>query len=269
MDPVWIHLTARVSPAMPSLVREDVAAWVWTHLRQAFPSAIAVVLMPDHPHLVLASDDPNGARCRLARLFGHAGRRFGVAGQASVAPEAKLIRGRQVLARQVRYVALNPCRKRLARCPLAWRWSTHRDVVGASVDPWVTPDRLARALGGPFTGFVAQHHAYVSGDPDARVEGTPLPRAAAPTTMATHDLQTIAAAACAALRRPVTAIRDKGPARALFIGLAIEQGWRSTAQLADVCGCGIRTIERRVSELAADSLVAARLCLGDARLRLP
>jgi REP element-mobilizing transposase RayT len=269
MGPGWIHLTARVSPALPSLIREDVAAWVWTHLREAFPSAIAAVLMPDHPHLITPSDDPNGARCRLARLLGQAGRRFGVAGQASLVPEAKPIRGRHVLARQVRYVALNPCRKRLARCPLAWRWSTHRDIVGASVDPWVTAERLARALDRPCTGFVAQHHAYVSGDPDARVEGTPLPLAATPTKMANLDLQTIAAAACAALRLPVTAIRAHGRARALFVGLAIEQGWRSTALLADVCGCGVRTIERRVAEIPVDPLAAARLCLGDARLRVP
>ncbi len=236
-------------------------------MRRAFPFAIAALLMPNHPHLVTASEDPEADRCRLARLLGQLGRRFGVRGQVSEVPDPDPIREGIVLARQVRYVALNPCRSRLVRCPLAWRWSTHRDVVGASVDPWVTAPRLAAALGRPLRDFPQRFHGYVSGDPDARVEGTAFPIAAPSTMLARDPLETIADAACAALRVPTTEIRRHGDARALFVALALDQGWRSTVQLANVCACSPHTIRRRAKDVDDAALLAARLCLGDARLR--
>lgn len=263
----WIHLTARMSSAALDLTREDCGTWLWPRLRTAFPDAVAVTLMPDHPHVVLASPEPEAERQRLARLLGQLGRRFDVGGPASRVPPAEPIRGGTVLARQIRYVALNPCRKGLAKCPLAWRWSTHRDVVGASVDPWVSASRLARALGVTAPGFAVKHHAYVSGDPHASTAGTPFPTAAAPTTTPTVGLRTIAEASAAALRVPIGAIRASGDARALFIALAHDHGWPFTARLADVCGCSRRTIQRLAASVDTDALLAARLCLGDARLR--
>lgn len=262
----WIHLTARMSSAAPDLSKADTGRWLWTHLRAAFPEAIAVTLMPDHPHLVLASEDADAEQQRLARLLGQFGRRFGVRGQASVVAPAEPIRGGPVLARQVRYVALNPCRKHLVACPLAWRWSTHRDVVGASVDPWVGAGRLARALESAPRGFARRHHAYVSADPSARVDGTPFPVAAAQTAMPAFALRAIAEASAAALRVPLAAVRDRSEARALFIALAFDQGWTHVARLAAACGCGRHAIRRRAADIDAAALDAARLCLGDARL---
>jgi hypothetical protein len=49
--------------------------------------------------------------------------------------------------RQVRYVHLNPCRDRFANDPLVPVWSTHRGAIGGEVDPWVSAERLSRALG--------------------------------------------------------------------------------------------------------------------------
>ena len=142
---VWIHLTAKLTLGMPELTRDESATWVWPRMRLAFPETIAAILMPDHPHLLMPSADAEADRRRLARLLGQLARRLGVRGQASIAPPPELIRPGIVLARQVRYIALNPCRKRLRRCPLAWRWSTHRDVIGATVEPWVTDRRLPLA----------------------------------------------------------------------------------------------------------------------------
>jgi hypothetical protein len=263
----WIHLTARMSPAAPDLTRQECGAWLWARLRAAFPEAVAVTLMPDHPHVVLASAEPDADRQRLARVLGQLGRRFDVGGQASRVPPAEPIRDGSVLARQIRYVALNPCREGLAKCPLAWRWSTHRDVVGASVDPWVGESRLARVLGRSPRGFAAQHHAYVSGDPHVDIAGTSFPTPAAPTTMPTVGLRTIAEASTAALREHVGAIRTSRDARALFIALAHDHGWGFTARLAEVCGCSARTIQRWARSVDTPALHAARLCLGDARLR--
>lgn len=264
--PRWFHLTARVTRNGPDLCREDAGAWLFAHLRDAFSDAIAALLMPDHPHLVLATADPAACERRLARLLGQLGRRFGVEGQICLGASAVPIRGGDVLARQVRYVVLNPCRAGLASCPLAWPWSTHRDVVGAIVDPWVGGARLARALGQPSMGFAARHHAYVSADPHAKVGGTPFPRPAAPRAMPTVPLRTIAEAAAAAMRVPVAAIQSRGLARALFVALACEQGWNHPTKLAEVCGVQARVIPALARSVEATALAAARLCLGDARL---
>jgi hypothetical protein len=267
--PAWIHLTARVSSAdAPPLTRHDTAQWLWDRMRNAFPLAIAVMLMPDHPHLVVPSDDPEASRQRLARLLGQWGRRFGVRGQLGHVPAPQPIRGGQVLARQVRYVALNPCRRGLTRCPLAWPWSTHRDVVGAIVDPWVSARRMIGALATSEHDFVARHHAYVSGDPHASVAGTRMPVPAAPTTVARFPLDSIARAVLAATRSPAHALTLRGPTRSLFIALAVEQGWAHAADLARISGCSSQTVRRLAHDVDPVGLAAVRLCLGDARLRL-
>lgn len=265
--PRWIHLTARVSPSVPDLSRAAVGGWLWAHLRDAFPDAIAAVLMSNHPHLLVASNDSERDRVRLARMLGQLGRHFGVRGQISEVPPPSIVEPGKALARTVRYIALNPCRKDLVRCPLAWPWSTHRDVVGAIADPWVDAPRLARALGSAWPGFVARHHAYVSADPDAHVLGTMMPVAAAPSVVPKIDLRSIAEAAASALRRPVGEIQQVGAARRLLVALAIDQGWNSVATLAEMCRCSTRTIHRLVAERDVSGLPAARLCLGDPRLR--
>jgi hypothetical protein len=264
--PRWFHLTAVVHHA-PDLSAMATGAWLWTHLRAAFPDAIAAVLMPDHPHIVVPADEPEAARLRLARLLGQLGRRLGIRGRVADTPAPAPIRERGVLARQVRYVALNPCRAGYVACPLAWRWSTHRDVLGASVDPWVTASRLAAALDDAPRGFAARHHAYVSGDPHARVAGTPLPVAAAPSMLSRYGLRDLAEAATAATRCSMQAIRGPGASRALFVALAYEQGWGHASRLAEICGCSRSTIHRLRDGVDAQALAAARLCLGDARLR--
>ncbi|MBC8071633.1 MAG: hypothetical protein IAG13_25125 [Deltaproteobacteria bacterium] len=267
---VFLHLTARVPAGAPDLTREDTGAWLWDHLRAAFPSAVAAVLMPDHPHLIVPSTDPAASAERLARLLGHFGRVFAVAPGTRVAtPEP--IRSRAALARQIRYVALNPCRAKRASCPLAWPWSTHRDVVGAVVDPWVSADRIARVLDAPAAGFARRHHAYVSGDPDAEPDGTPFPRAVTPierSTLPTVSLRTLAEAVSSAHRTPLAALRRRGHARALFVALAFEQGWDHAPKLADVCRCSPRTIRSLAIAGEPARLRIARLCLGDPRLRV-
>jgi len=64
----FVHLTARMSPLSPPLHHEDAGAWLWHGLREAFPGALALTLMPDHPHLVV----PAGVAIdqRLAGLLG-------------------------------------------------------------------------------------------------------------------------------------------------------------------------------------------------------
>lgn len=260
--PTWIHLTAHLSSIAPPLHHKDTGGWLWARLREAFPDALAVTLMPDHPHLVTRCVDVHAQQQRLARLLGHFGRSFGVRGPAARVAPPDEIRSVAALARHVRYVALNPCRAGLVRCPLAWPWSTHRDVIGACVDPWVSAARLAAALGVPRRGFEARHHAYVSGDPHANVAGTPMPRLAPSVDIATLPLQTVLDAVAAATRTD-----DIERSRELFVWLAIDQGWRQTGLLARVARCAPRTIQRHALHVDARALEHARLCAGDARLR--
>lgn len=266
-EPTWFHLTAKLAPTMPDLCREDTASWLWPRLRDAFPTSIATTLMPNHPHVLPATRDPDSALERLARLLGQLGRVHGVMGRASEA-KIRAVEGVEALHRNVRYIALNPCRAGFANCPLAWRWSTHRDVVGACIDPWVTSDRLALALGHASEGFVEWFHRYVSSDPSAAVAGTPLPIAAASTRVPSVALHTIAEAVIAATRTSFAALGRRGLPRALFFALAFDQGWTQTDQLAELGRCRRRLVRELVVTIPARSLLVARLCLGDARLRV-
>lgn len=256
-----VELEAIVRPDVPSLSREDTGAWLWTHLRGAFPDALAAVLLPDRARLVVATHDVALARVRLARLIGQLGRVVSVAGRPTREVTAHALAG-DATAR-VCDVVVAPCRAKLAGTPLAWPWSTHRDVVGAIADPWVSAERLAALLHVSPRGFAARHHARVG----ARVgTSTPLPSPARALPAASIPLRTIAIAAASATRAPLGAIQRRGPTRAVFVALACEHGWTSTRKLAEVCGCTQMTIRNLASAIDDISLGCARLCLGDESL---
>jgi hypothetical protein len=108
------------------------------------------------------------------------------------------------LQRTVRYVALNPCRDKLAPDPLAWPFSGHRDTVGLAI-PGVLP-----VVCDP-----VWHHGYVSGDPSVRVEGTELPFGIQGMRCATAEQVT--AAVSTLTRATLDQLRRRGPARTLWI----------------------------------------------------
>jgi hypothetical protein len=247
----------------------ELAAFAWRRLRDAFPEALAAVLMPNHVHLVSALDHPDRGRRRLAKVMSGV-TRSGTCGLAPplwtpVAPPV-MVPDTHQLRRVVRYVVLNPCRARLAIDPLSWIWSTHRDVVGAAAEPWVTGGRLARVLGASESGFAINFHAYVSGDPSVSTSGTPAPRPAAPSVIPSALLDEVARAAAAAWRVTPSAIRSRTPARRLFVQLARVVGWRDTRLLADECGVTLDAVHR-LEHLPGIGLDAGLMCLGDARLR--
>jgi hypothetical protein len=266
--PVLVHLTARIY-AGPSLVADwREASRLWHHLRRGFPAALGTVLMPSHLHLVSQAGDARGATDRLSRIL--AGLRGATpAGRAAPrwepVPPAGIIPDRHHLQRQLRYLALNPCRAGLVRDPLEWVWSTHRDVIGAIVDPWVDAGRVAAALGTRGTGFVARYHEYVTSDPSCCVTGTELPRAAPASAMARFPLARIALAAAAATRELPSLIRRRTPTRDHFLRLCERQGWHSPRLLADVCGVTPQAVWLR-TRAPGHGAGAAELCLGDDRL---
>lgn len=264
-----IHLTVRARRLAVPLTHPEVAPWFWARLEEAFPDALAAVLMPNHPHIVLPSDDAAESRRRLGHVLSGLRRsdNRGAAIQWEPVAEPDLLADRSKASRMIRYVLLNPCRASLVDDPLCWPWSTHRDIVGAIANPWVDAVRLAGALGRRAEGFAVELHRYVSSDPSVAVAGTPFPQPAQPTGVAAHPLDMLIAAAAAATRGTPDGIRRRSATRALFLQLAAEQGWDDATRLAALCGISSRSVQRRRLHERDAALAAGRLCLGDPRLR--
>jgi len=261
-----LHFRARVRDRGVDLLEPDLARRLWDALRRAFPLVLAVVLMPEHLHLLLLALDATLERRRLSRAVARAtaGRGRGVwepVERAAVVPDALHRK------RSVRYILLNPCRRGLARDPAEWTWSTYRDVVGATVDPWVTPQALAPLMGWPTWGWLERFHEYVSSDPSVAVAGTPPPLPARACVLPEQRLDDLIAATASAMRVPPRAIRRRGSARNVFVGLAWRQGWRRSDVIALHCGVSPSTVRRIAARGPVDGVEAAALCLGDDRLR--
>lgn len=249
-----------------TLCSPPLAPALWTALRAAFPDALSATLMPDHAHVIAPAESARDARTRLAAaLSGLKRSRVGAHMEWQPTTPPPEIPDQKHLMRQIRYVALNPTRSRYVSDPLAWLWSTHRDVCGAVVDPWVTPDRLARALGEPTTGFARSFHAYVSSDPSVAVAGTAFPIAARPSNAPWTGLGQMLAATCAAHRVLPTSIRFRGEPRTTFLDMARMSGCIDRRALRAVTGASRVTLWRHAMRTAAVH-EAAWLCLGDARL---
>lgn len=150
--------------------------------------------------------------------------------------------------------------------PLAWEWSTHRDVMGAVADPWVDAERLAAALGHGRGDFRPWFHRLVSDDRHAATGGTPLPVATPPSEFPTAGLDALAAAATAAHRADPGDWRSERLVRRTFLGLARRQGWHDDALLARALGVSYWTVRRTTSQALPAHVEAAALCLGDSRL---
>ncbi len=264
-----VHLTARARFLPVELTTFEVATWFWARMRRAFPSALAAVLMPNHPHLLTGSDDLRASGCTFQRLLAGLRRSSNPGSAIEWEPvgSPEVVEGPQKNRRMVRYFALNPCRAKLADDPLSWPWSTHRDVMGATADPWVDRRELRRVCGWRASPFANELQRYVSSDPSVCVVGTPPPVPAEPTVIAQQPLVALVDAAAAATRGKPGDIRRQSNTRTLFLRLAMRHGWDDTARLATLCEVDPRTVQRhRTGELPA-GLAAAELCLGDQRLR--
>lgn len=262
---VLVHLVAHAWPGLQPLMEAAPVWHLWSSLRAAWPAALAVCLMPDHIHLIVEVGDPEATLRKLRSLLGGTTRRAGGFRVWQPAPAAEKIPDAHHLLRQLRYVALNPCRAGLAADPLSWPWSTHRGTLGAEVDAWVPPQRLAHALAWqrvPDETLRQRLHDYVSMDPSVNVSGTQLPKEVPPSPVAKFPLTRILAAAVAAT--PLSAPR--GIRRQLFVKLAHHQGWIDNNLLAHVSQISADAVRRSAQRNAPELLRAGAMCLGDDRL---
>jgi hypothetical protein len=258
---VLTHLTAHAFIGQRPLADTTTARWLWSQLRCAFPSALSACLMPNHVHLLVDVRDVAAARLRLAKVLGAASRIARTERTWITAPPAP-VRDQKQLARQVRYLHLNPSRAKLATDPLEWAFSTHRGAVGAEVDPWVDAERLARALGVARDGFEFWLHRYVSGDPSVAPNSTPFPVPAPRAPIPAVPISDIVLAAAAATPWSPRRTRQR-----VIVLLARHQGWRGFALLARAAKTSKATAWRYAQFEDPALLRPATFCLADARLR--
>lgn len=259
----FIHLVAHVRRGGPSLWDLELGNRLWSCLRRAFPDALAVTVMPDHVHVILVVLDVAATvgRLRLA-LSGFA---WGRGPIWEPVPPPSILPNVHKLRIDIRYVALNPCRRRYVSDPLEWPWSTHRDLMGCAADPWIRPERLAPLVQRRVEGFREDWHGYVSRDKDVSRDGTPAPRLAPSSDVPVVSLDQTVRAAASAYRVLPGAIKRRGAPRDLFLSLARHLGWRPGSALAAACGVSTRAT-RRTPDPRDEILRAGARCLGDPRL---
>ncbi len=242
------HLVATTRAYERSLLAPAHAAWLWERLRIGVPDALSCILMPDHLHLVA----PVGRRRRLQRILaafsGLHGVRFDV---LEPQPAASV----QIAGRMMRYGFFNPVRARLTEDPFDWRWSTLRDLVGASDPIWTPGSRIAAFLRLPETR--ALHTLTTIGGVTV-----PAPR---PTAVQCASLDQIREAVRSATRSADPFRRSQG-GRRLFVQASFAVGAPRPAHVAQALGCTVRSV-RRYRTPRAPALPAVLLCLGDPRLR--
>ncbi len=217
-----LHHVARAAPGRLLFTSWEEGLALWKRIIPKVEGLDALVLMPDHVHLL----HPRDVRAPLAQaLAGHtrarqAHRGLPGPGIARV-PVPEPVGDHEKQRRHLRYVALNPCRAGLANDPLVWPLSTYRDALGLSLWP-VLP-----TLPDPW-----DFHAFVSGDPSVNVRGTSLPeqRPRAPRP------EEVAEAVCALARASRSTLERRGPLRDAYLRCAKSLCGVDAAQIGCVVG---------------------------------
>jgi hypothetical protein len=264
---MWNHWVARASTPYEPFKDFENARSTWTLLSKNFPDALAAVLMPNHLHIILPKNTEHLDRKRLLGLLGSVSRRLKRHALWQPLPPPASIPDRHHLKRQIRYIALNPCRSGLCSDPVEWVWSTYRDLIGSCAHPWTRRSQIIKALAENERGFDLRFHSYVSGDPSVAVQGTPFPLPAIATPHADRGILEILTACSAALRVQTSNAKRKGPLRPLFIHMARQSGWNKCGRLSELCGITPRAVQLILKQKAPVGMKAAMLCLGDERLR--
>lgn len=253
------RFVARALPGKLLFVNDIEARGLWRIITRTFPEAEAICLMPNHIHLDLPHPDPDDrltdAMSAYARWRNHRRGTRGIVWEAH--PPVEIPADASHARRSLRYTLLNPCRAHLARDPLAWPWSTHRDAVGLADRPVV-----------PLARVPDQFHAWISGDPSVDTAGTPLPR----TRYAETSWGEVTDAVCAITRSFPHELQERGAPRTLALKTAWAHGLRDVRALAAGAGCEARCVQATVSgipsrgaDFADPALAACVRVVGDPR----
>jgi REP element-mobilizing transposase RayT len=240
----YFHLTTRAQWGLAPFSHRENSREMWTRLQESFDYVFAGMLMPDHLHLLLEARDPQKAKAALGQqLSAFARRNFpGKSLWHPIAPPS-LIPDFHHLKRQIRYVHLNPCRRGLVTDTLAWEWSTHRDIIGATASSWVPVDQLKKMWKTGHRDFAQTFHQYVSSDPTVSVVGTPLPRKMEARQLIA-PLRALSRAVIEATRLPADSIA----VRHLIMRLNERMGLQRRSSVAASLGLSDRSIRRVLSQ---------------------
>lgn len=255
------HYVAGARRGRIPFLNEDFCWTTWWALRRAFPRALAAVLMPDHLHLIATAGQERRLSAVLGALTRGLGERRGRLWDP--VPAARPILSAEKVRRNVRYVWLNPCRPWRANAdalvtdPLAWPWSTLRDVVGAVVSPWTRAEDVCDAFDWPYDP--ERLHDYAMRDPD--LEPAPFPVAPPPSLMPSRPVEEIFTAAVAAMRDRHIALTQRTATRRVAIGLAYRQGFTFPTRLGSLLQLRRNSVSRIAARVDPTAIARAALCL--------
>ncbi len=241
-----MHFTPRAARGT-ILFRDWVEAGrLWRAIVSRVPAVTALVLMPDHVHL-LAPPEAEGPLGRALRAYALARNHArGASGAVwSRDPYATRVANRVHARRTVRYIYLNPVRAGLVADPLAWPFSTLRDSLGLAIPPARRPVARPEEL-----------LAYVGQDADAGLVGCPIP-AARPGS---HPPAAVLRATSSLTRLPVAELRDSGPHRRRLLAALRALTDLSASEIARFTGVSVGTVRRVPARIDADAARIARVC---------
>jgi hypothetical protein len=219
-------------------------------------------LMPDHLHL-LVEGPADELRQKLAHVAARTSQHLGHKRLWYRIPDPERVGSDDKLLRTVGYILLNPCRARYVADPLEWRWSTLRDLVGASHPAWVDARRLGTVLGWAPDVTTRRLLRMLAQDRTVR---SPELRDGEAIGDGVISPQAIVAGAVSAFCVTRTELAVRGKPRSALAEAAARSSARARSVAADL---GLNRLPRRVSIPVDELAVAAILrCASDPRLRI-
>lgn len=240
-----VALYGQLRPPLAPFALHHYASHWWASLREVFPFVLSAVVLPDRFGVVARVTDPDAVFGALLERAATLGPRLG-----AVRPVWKPLASPSVardIPQQREWIGALlqwPRSAGLVGDPMAWRWSTARDLVAAVCDPWL------------------DSHFDPAWMPDWVHRGPPRCSGNAGEQ---PSLCRVVAAAAAATRSPALAVRERGATRNVAIWLAARHGW-SLTETAQVCRSQATDVARIARRPNAAWTDAAERCLFNPRL---
>lgn len=215
-------------------------------------------LMGNHYHLVVCTEQPNLSE-GMRQLNGIYAQRFnkrhdncGHVFQGRFV--SVLVRSNTYIRELARYIALNPVRAGVCRCPEKWRWSAHKQLIGTDSDGPVNDRDLLENFGSDLNRARESYRQFVEGDPEgwspeteaAVVGRIPLGvgRLYKTTSKFSHGQVWLD-------RPPLNKVIEGRDLDDAFVTAHLEYGY-SMRQVAAALGCHHSTISRRLKSIVSE-----------------
>jgi hypothetical protein len=218
---------------------------------------VAFSLMGTHFHLVLEVEDESEAAAIVRRITNRLDRTADERGVARLdTPHFQVLSDDYAVLRYVAYAHANPVKAGMVEDPLAWSFSSHRDVYGLRCTTWFSPRRILARLTERLDGAWLHRKAEGLAAVPAIVE--PVPReqpvdaldVIAQSVASVHGFETVHA---------------NRTARRTFASVARLEGWHTRAIAVHLGRSDRQT--RRLGAVDTPAVRAVCAVLRDPRLR--